>query len=311
VVSLFICLALSRHGEAFPDCHICLGLCQQRITDVLLASACPALVVSLAQRPDGHVAAASHELSRSGGGLRGDGVDVELKLLAVCFEGKVVNIVAEGIFNLSSDLGKSDDDVCGENTTGNRDPAEVVPQLEGQHHYVDPGNLRDGDGVGDGEGSLEDAVHADKCFVELDNTGDFYHISLLVKRMGNSVHTSLVLVKANLESLVVDDAVDIARNVVQDLKRQVAEGLLGTLDPLARVRLCKGDTEELSNCLDLACLRRGRDIYIGCLCESFKEFDAFTEIWVIDTRLEPQAVLYGACEGIEEVQCGSVVLCQS
>jgi hypothetical protein len=235
VVSLFIRLTLSRHCEAFPDCHVCLGLCQQRIPDVLLASACPALVVPLAQRPDGHVAAAPHELSRSGGGLRGDGVDVELELLAVRFEGKIVNIIAEGVFNLSSDLGKSDDDVCGEDTTRNRDPAEVVPQLEGQHHYINPSNLRDGDGVGDGEGSLKDAVHADKCFVELNNTGDFYHVSLLIKRMGNSVHTSLILVEANLEGLVVDDAVDIARDVVQDLKGQVAEGLLGTLDPLAGV----------------------------------------------------------------------------
>jgi hypothetical protein len=82
---------------------------------------------------------------------------------------------------------------------------------------------------------LEDAIHASESFVELDDTGDYIVLNYSAWKENNRVLTSLVLIEANLESLVVDDAVDVAGDVVQDLKRQVTKRLLGALDPLARV----------------------------------------------------------------------------
>lgn len=80
--------------------------------------------------------------------------------------------MAEGVFDFAADGGEADDDVGGEDAAGDGDPAQVLDELEGKHHNVDPSDLRDGDRVGDGEGCLEDAVHAGQGFVELDDTGD-------------------------------------------------------------------------------------------------------------------------------------------
>jgi hypothetical protein len=48
-------------------------------------------------------------------------------------------------------------------------------------------------------------------------------------------HTGLVLVEADFECFVFDDGVDVAGQMVQNLKRQVTKRLFGALDPLARV----------------------------------------------------------------------------
>lgn len=63
---------------------------------------------------------------------------------------------------------------------------------------------------------MQDTVHTSKGLVQLYNTGD-----------------SLVLVETDFERFIVDDAVDVAGKVVQNLKRQVTKRLLGTLNPLA------------------------------------------------------------------------------
>jgi hypothetical protein len=82
---------------------------------------------------------------------------------------------------------------------------------------------------------LEYAIHASESFVELDDTSDYIVLDYSAWKENDRVLTSLVLIEANLESLVVDDTVDVAGDVVQDLKRQVTKRLLGALDPLARV----------------------------------------------------------------------------
>ncbi len=181
-------------------------------------------------------------------------------------------------------------DVGGEDATWNGDPAEVVPQLERQHHDVDPGDLRDGDGVGNRQRSLQDTVHTSQGLVELNNTGN-----------------GLVLVKTNLERLIVDDAVDVAGEMVQDFERQVTKGLLGALDPLAGVRLGECDTEVFTNSLDLLLFSRPGDFEIGSAGKGIEVFDAIAEIRVVDTRFEAEPVLDGAGKGVEEVECRELV----
>ena len=148
-------------------------------------------------------------------------------------------------------------DVGSEDTTWNGDPAEVVPKLERQHHNVNPSNLRNGDGVGNRQGSLQNAVHTSQGLIELYNTGD-----------------SLVLVETNFERFVVDDAVDVAGKVVQDLEGQVTKRLLGALDPLAGVRLGECDTKVFTNSLDLLLVARPRDFEIGSAGKSIQVLDA-------------------------------------
>jgi len=100
---LLLALTLPRNSKALADRHIRLCLCHQRIADILLAPSCPGLEVLLAERPDGHVAWAAHEFGGGGRWLRGDGVDVHFEFFAVGFEGKIVDIVAEGVLDFATD----------------------------------------------------------------------------------------------------------------------------------------------------------------------------------------------------------------
>jgi hypothetical protein len=66
----------------------------------------------------------------------------------------------------------------------------------------------------------------------------------------------------------------VAGKVVQDFKRQVSERLLGALDPLARIGLCKCDSEVFSDSLGLAACRWRRNVDIGSFGKSVEELDA-------------------------------------
>jgi len=169
-VLLLVCLTIPRHSKALPYGHIRLRLRHQRIANILLTPARPALVVLLAERPNRHVTGASHELARRGRRLGSDSIDIQFQLLAVGFEGKIIDVVPEGILNFAADRGEPDDDVCGEYAPGDGDPAEVVPELEGEQHDVHPGDLGDGNGVSDRKWRGKNTIHASEGFVELDNT---------------------------------------------------------------------------------------------------------------------------------------------
>ena len=117
----------------------------------------------------------------------------------------------------------------------------------------------------------------------------------------------MVLVETDLKSLVVNDAVDVGREVVQDLERQVTEGLLGALDPLARVRLGEGDTQELAGGLQLAVLAGLGDVDLSGLSKGVKVLNALLEIRVVNAGLESESVLDGTCESVEKVQGGELV----
>ncbi len=117
--------------------------------------------------------------------------------------------------------------------------------------------------------------------------------------------TGLVLVKTYLESVVVDDAVDVCGEMVEDLKRQVTKRLLGALDPLARVGLGECDTQELSSGLQLAVIVCLGNVDFGSLCESVQILDTLLEVGVVNTRLKSESVLDSTCVGVEKVQSSS------
>jgi hypothetical protein len=117
----------------------------------------------------------------------------------------------------------------------------------------------------------------------------------------------LILVETNLEGFVVNDTVDIGGEVVQDLERQIAEGLLGALDPLARVRFSECDTQKLAGGLHFAVFPGLGDVDLSSFGEGVKVFDALFEIGVVNAGLESKSVLHSTCECVEKVQ-GSPVL---
>jgi len=165
---MFLHLAVginTRHREAAPHLHIRLRLGHQRIPDILLTPRHPPLEALMTQRIHGHIHTGPEELVRLRYRIAHDIINVAFELLAVGFEREIVDVHAEGVFDFAADGGNAEDDVGGEDAAGDCYPAEIFPELEWQHHYVDPGNLGDGDGVGDWEGGLEDTFYADEDFV--------------------------------------------------------------------------------------------------------------------------------------------------
>lgn len=55
------------------------------------------------------------------------------------------------------------------------------------------------------------------------------------------------LVETDVESIVGDAPVDVCGEMIQDLKRKMAQGLLGPLDKLSRVGLGKGNTQVFTD----------------------------------------------------------------
>lgn len=139
----------SCNGEALSDLHIGLGLCEQRVTNILFATRGPAVEALVAEGPDGHISFAGHEVGSNGRRLGGDAIDVHFELLAEGLERQVVHIVAEGVLDFTADGGQTQDDVCGEDGSGDRDPLQRSEELEGQNHDVHPSDLGNGDRVGD------------------------------------------------------------------------------------------------------------------------------------------------------------------
>jgi hypothetical protein len=121
------------------------------------------------------------------------------------------------------------------------------------------------------------------------------------------VLTGLVLVQADLECFVVNEAVHVRREMVQDLEGEVSEGLLRPLDPLAGVGLGKRHSQVLSHGLHLAIILRLGDVNFGCFGERIQVFDAFAEIGVVDARFEAELVLQRDGESIEKVESSAVI----
>lgn len=161
MIILLIRLTQPRRSKALPDLHISFRLGHQRIPNILFAPRHPTRIIFLAKWPHRHIPISTEKLLCNKRRLGSDSVDVHFEFFAKGFEGEIVDIVAEGVLDFAADGGEPDDYVGGEYAPGDGDPFEVFDELEGEHEHVDPGYLRDGDGVGDWEGGGEDAVHAD------------------------------------------------------------------------------------------------------------------------------------------------------
>ena len=90
--------------------------------------------------------------------------------------------------------------------------------------------------------------------------------------------------------------------MAEDLERQVSEGLLGALDPLAGVGFGKSNTQRLSHSLRPARFLRLGNFGFGGFGEGLEVLDAILEVGIIDTGLEAELVQDGASEGNDEIE---------
>jgi hypothetical protein len=201
-IGLFIVRIDTCNRKAVPHLHVRLGLRHQRIADVLPTAAHPSLKALVAQWVDWHVAHILEEFTWLGRRVAHDVVNIALEFFAVGLQRQIVDVIAKGVFDLAADGGNAEDDVGSEDAAWDGDPVEILPELERQHHDIDPGYLRDGNRVGDGKRGLEDAFHADEDFVQLNNRADFCMLArerICCVVLWKERHTSLILVEGGLD----------------------------------------------------------------------------------------------------------------
>ena len=167
-----------------------------------------------------------------------DDVDLVRDLRAVSVQRQIVVVSAEGVLDLPADGRDAEDDVGAHDGARDRDPVEGIPELEGEGEDVDPGYLADGDGVGDGQGRVDDAFGAGEDFV---HGGQVAHYQTMVHALGE-------------QGAVVGDGVDVGGEVVQNLEGEVAELLavvVGALDLFAGVGLEELEAEVAAEPFEL------------------------------------------------------------
>lgn len=153
--------AVRRHPVEFGMRPI-----SQRASDRRLRSLRPHAVARIAVRVQNLVLRVIDEFGDARLGARSDGLHILHDLLAEEVQGQVVDVVAEGVLDLVADEENAQDDVGRGDGGRDRDPAKLREQLEGQEEHVNPGDLRDGDGVCDGEGSVQDSFRVDHDVVQ-------------------------------------------------------------------------------------------------------------------------------------------------
>lgn len=102
---------------------------------------------------------------------------------------------------------------------------------------------------------------------------------------------------------VANAAVDVGGQVVQDLQRQVSQRLLGPLDELAWVGLCKRNSQRFTDLLPDRLFRGLQDLTVVCLFgEGVEVTNQACQIFVADIRLETQLMFEGDGKGKDEVE---------
>lgn len=194
----------------------------QRRADGVLGLRGPRVVAALAVGVHDLVPRALDQLLGGDLGARRDGLHVLHDLLAEDVERQVVDVVAEGVLDLVADEEDAEDDVRREDGRRDRDPPERGVQLEGQQGHVEPGDLGDDDGVGDGEGGVQDTLRVHEYVVEETKVIVYGDKSARVSCrcragiLGVSL-TNGSLLHSDRELAVGDKLVDVGRQVAENL----------------------------------------------------------------------------------------------
>lgn len=225
--------------------------------------------------------------------LAGNDVHILGNLRAVRFQRQVVDVPTKRVLNLPANHEQAQNDVGRCDGGRNRNPVERGQQLEGKKEDVDPGNLRNGDGVGDGErggqhtvGTHQDVVH------------------------DRHVVVSKRLLHGHGQLTVGDQLVRVGGEVTKDFEGEVAKRARCLLNHLARIGGGEANTNVLANCLEEAGWLEGLEGLIrlllgGALGKGVKVGNEVGDVIVTGVRLEAEAVLESHREGDQEVQHSS------
>lgn len=115
-------------------------------------------------------------------------------MLAVELKRQIVHIRAEGVFDLTADEENAKNDIGGDDACGDGDPVKRAYKLEGENQDVGPGNLGEGDGVGNRQGSVQHTVGSSKHIVERSDTV----VCLLVSHFSRVLRLYSVLTETGL-----------------------------------------------------------------------------------------------------------------
>ena len=168
---------------------------------------------------------------------------------------------------------------------------EGIEELEGQGEDVGPRDLGDGDGVGEGQGRVDDAFRSREGFVE---GGEVGHDGALEGAVG--------------EGAGGDAGVDVGGEVVEDLEGQVAEFLavlVGALDVFAGVGFDELEAEVGAEDFPGGAggLLDGVGVGGGA-GEGGEVRDERLQVGVVGVGFEAESVHEGDGEGVDEVEGG-------
>jgi hypothetical protein len=116
----------------------------------------------------------------------------------------------------------------------------------------------------------------------------------------------LILVQADLQGLVIANALHVGGEVVEDLEREIAERFLGTLDALAGVRFGEGYAQVFSDSLQFSRLMRLGNFSFGILREGVEIFYAVPKVFVVDARFEAELVFDCTRKSYNEIESRTV-----
>lgn len=160
-------------------------------TDVLHFPVLPVRIAILTQREQNQVIRACHEVVHIWWWSGSDNVKFHGNLPTVRVEREIIDILAEGVFDLTANRGQAKDDVCSHcakmsdtfiRDMGNRvlthgswnsDPPQSRVQLKGKHQNIDPSNLGNGNGVRGRQRGIQDPLGASQDLVERGHHGDY------------------------------------------------------------------------------------------------------------------------------------------
>lgn len=261
----------------------------QTFADLTDGAGGPGAVAVGAEREEDQVVLTLDEFCGLRSGSRGDDVDLTGQLVAVVVERQVVDVVTERVLDLAANGLEAQDDVRSSHGTGNGNPLESGPQLEGQHEDVDPGDLRDSDRVGDREGSVENTLRTGKNIIQLED----------------GLRGLDLVVALELRLVTLGQSVNISAEVVENLEGQISKRLLGALELLARVGLSHRQTEVFTDGLPgRLALREEKVGIFGFLGVGVEMLDQALQVLIVHVGLETQLVLEGVGESDNEVEAG-------
>lgn len=207
-------------GNLFAPLKHGVGLVLDSLAKLLIAALHPCIGRGGANRVKRHAVVAEEECVRLALIMRRNDIHISRNLVAVDLEGKIVDILSEGVLDFLADEQKAENDISSDDGSWNRNPVKQSDKLEGKDKDVDESDLTDSDGVGDGKWCVQNSIATSHAVV--------HHCEVVI---GNG------LLHGNVKLSLRDHAVDGDGKMVEDFERKVTKRPVGLLKSLSGIAL--------------------------------------------------------------------------